>query len=300
LIAKNLFLSASTLVILFTAKVYLGPDFGFQTYLLIFIVMPYVAFSNKERFFSFFYSIANMIFFYYIQYGNYDFFMKTNSEFYESGIPHVFNVITTLTAFSTVIIIMIILNNIISANEKILKEALGKANYYADYDHLTGIYNRRKTSKILEEKCKSFLEEENFVVVMCDIDHFKKINDYYGHPAGDVIIKEVTEVIASKLRKHDALGRWGGEEFLIIISNINLNQGISLVEEIRREIEKKIFHLDIRVTMSFGLAEYSSDKNSQTIISEADNFMYFAKENGRNQIIYIFYRSRIEFFRVLQ
>ena len=286
LIAKNLFLTSSTLVILFTSKFYLGPDFGFQTYFLVFVVMPYVAFSEKEKFFSLFYSIINMACYYYIQYGSYHFFMADGSKFYENGIPHIFNFITTLTAFSTVIIIMMMLNQIILADERILKRTLEKANYYAEYDYLTGIFNRRKISEILEDKCKNFDDDYRFVLAMCDIDCFKNINDYYGHPVGDKIISEAVDVIKAKLRSNDIIGRWGGEEFLIILSDLDLFVAADLIENIREAIEKRDFYMNVKVTMSFGLSEYDSNKNFQTIVSEADNFMYFAKESGRNRIAY--------------
>jgi diguanylate cyclase (GGDEF)-like protein len=125
---------------------------------------------------------------------------------------------------------------------------------------------------------------------MCDIDFFKKINDNYGHLAGDYVIREVTQRISSELRPYDLVGRYGGEEFLLVF-NASLQDAFKLLERIRLSIASMPFNYEkeiLKVTISSGVTVYDSfDKegNKQVLIDAADKALYEAKENGRNRVV---------------
>ena len=123
---------------------------------------------------------------------------------------------------------------------------------------------------------------------MMDIDHFKKVNDNYGHPMGDQVIKKVSNQMQNKIGSEGIVGRFGGEEFLTILYNDDINFVGKLSNEIREEIEKKKIEFEgktINVTVSMGLASSVETKLYKELISKADERLYKAKENGRNQVI---------------
>jgi len=151
-----------------------------------------------------------------------------------------------------------------------------KTKKISDFDELTGIYNRRGCM----EKIKKF---KTFGVLIFDVDYFKKINDKFGHDVGDNILKEITKVVKSNLRKEDVFCRWGGEEFIIVIENDNLEDLKKIAEKIRKKIEKHIFNVVGKVTVSIGVAVA---ENFETAFKKADENLYKAKNEGRNRVIF--------------
>jgi len=150
-------------------------------------------------------------------------------------------------------------------------------------DNLTNAYNRRYfTQKLVEEIERTRRNGNRFSLIMLDIDHFKNINDSFGHNAGDMVLKSLVEVISSRIRKIDTLGRWGGEEFVILLPDTTVKNAVCLAEELR----KSLSHMDIpgvaRVTASFGVAGYCLGDSVDTLVQRADNLMYEAKAAGRN------------------
>ena len=154
-------------------------------------------------------------------------------------------------------------------------------------DWLTKIYNKKYLSKYLmyaEELAK--INNSELSVIMCDIDFFKVVNDEYGHPMGDVVLQEVASIIEKNIRTEDTVGRYGGEEFLIILPNTSLENSFKIFEKIRKKIENHSFSdLNIKVTISGGLASTKNKelKGEENLVSLADKNLYIAKENGRNQ-----------------
>lgn len=152
-------------------------------------------------------------------------------------------------------------------------------------DYLTNVLNRRA----LYEKLKTEIDMLNInksylTIVMIDIDNFKLVNDTYGHLVGDLVLKQVAEIIKSNLLESHIVGRYGGEEFLIILPDINKEQGYIIAERIRKSIENAQFVYDIRLTISGGLKEYNKESINM-LIDKADKCLYQAKNNGRNQIV---------------
>ncbi len=157
----------------------------------------------------------------------------------------------------------------------------------ANYDSLTKIYNRSSFEYYLDQEIKnSYKNDYIFSLIMFDIDHFKKINDTYGHDVGDTILKELTQLVESHIRQSDILARWGGEEFMII-SKAKLEHSETLAEKIRHIVESYNFKEVGRVTCSFGVTQFHDQDTKESIMKRVDNMLYSAKENGRNTVVSI-------------
>ncbi len=166
-----------------------------------------------------------------------------------------------------------------------LSKELEKVSYR---DHLTQVYNRHGIHKKLQNICTRYqTENQNFSVMICDIDYFKKINDNYGHIAGDEVLKKVASEIKTIIRKDDLLGRWGGEEFLVVLPNATLDDAYKIGEKIRKSIAHTSFKYDehtIAMTVSIGVAEKDNTRPVSDIIRQADTHLYSAKKQGRNTV----------------
>lgn len=155
-------------------------------------------------------------------------------------------------------------------------------------DKLTNIYNRIKLDKtILEQLNLAKRYKVEFGIMIIDVDYFKKVNDTYGHQVGDTTLIEVANILKTNVRESDTVGRWGGEEFVIICPHTNL-EGIKIVANIIREkIEKHQFPVVGNKTASFGITIYQDNDNLESIISRADEALYNAKNNGRNRVEFV-------------
>ena len=151
-------------------------------------------------------------------------------------------------------------------------------------DRLTGLANRLRLDKALEhDLALSARKGIALSIIMLDVDHFKSINDTYGHQAGDRVLVAVAEVLARSIRKADLLGRWGGEEFLLICNDTK-EEAIRLAEKLRVALQSHAVLPVGTITASFGVSTYRSADTSQTLIARADAALYRAKATGRNQV----------------
>lgn len=184
--------------------------------------------------------------------------------------------------FLTVGIAILLLAIILAIKEMRSKSKTEKQLYYNSItDSLTKIYNRGKIIDIFSSK----LREDNAVILL-DIDDFKDINDTYGHLAGDMVLIELAEVISNSIRESDQLGRYGGEEFLIVIENTSIEELQEIGERIRANIESHIWpYKDLVTTASIGITKCFSE-DAETVLHEVDTLMYNAKRNGKNQIAF--------------
>lgn len=158
-------------------------------------------------------------------------------------------------------------------------------------DSLTGLYNRNYIEKILDDMMDNYLNNnKKFSVIMFDIDHFKFINDSYGHLYGDKVIIKVAELIKENLRYMDYVGRYGGEEFIVLLSNTDLQKAFEIADRIRYTIEDFDWERKSKITISGGVYENISDKKTEAI-ENADKLLYLAKERGRNQVCSLFERT---------
>lgn len=158
-------------------------------------------------------------------------------------------------------------------------------NQMASIDALTGLLNRRSMMARFNTAIES---KDNFSVIMCDIDNFKKINDTYGHDCGDVVLKEISAAISSCLREKDSISRWGGEEILILINDAVTSEAALIAERIRKKVERRdvIFGEElIKCTITIGVADYSQGGNIEHTITIADERLYHGKTHGKNQVI---------------
>lgn len=152
-------------------------------------------------------------------------------------------------------------------------------------DGLTGLYNHRYIYERLEEESHRCSRHKcSFTVMILDIDHFKNINDTFGHLTGDKILKELSMILKENIRQTDLVGRYGGEEFLIMLTEISLNEGFEVAEKIRRIVYSTTFSQDIRFTVSIGIEEYTGESISD-LLGKADNKLYKAKNSGRNKSV---------------
>jgi diguanylate cyclase (GGDEF)-like protein len=155
-------------------------------------------------------------------------------------------------------------------------------------DPLTGVFNRRSFLEFSsKEEARTRRGGKTFAVLMVDIDHFKRINDTYGHPAGDVVIKELADVATRVLRPSDVLARYGGEEFVINLPDTTQDQALVVAERLRRAVEASAVVSDagaIRFTVSVGVATCSHRTPLSEAIAHADKALYAAKQNGRNRV----------------
>ncbi|WP_435620644.1 PAS domain S-box protein [Thermoanaerobacterium thermosulfurigenes] len=150
-------------------------------------------------------------------------------------------------------------------------------------DPLTGIYNRRFFMDILEKEVEMTKRNKKpFSLIMFDLDHFKNVNDYFGHAAGDMVLKRVVEIVKERIRKTDCFARWGGEEFIIFLPETSLNNASDIAEELRFKISTAKFDGVGNVTASFGATDFKENDNIDTVLLRLDNMLYEAKNNGRN------------------
>ncbi|MEA2072929.1 MAG: diguanylate cyclase [Campylobacterota bacterium] len=161
---------------------------------------------------------------------------------------------------------------------------------HANRDFLTGLYNRRYFFDTMSEYEEEIRESpEQYAVAMIDIDHFKNINDTYGHDVGDRVIVSLSEILTSSTSHRDIVARFGGEEFCLVLKNINRYSAFDILERIRKEIEKFSFHVErdtyLTFTISTGLV-MNTEEPIEEIINQADMMLYNAKNDGRNKVVF--------------
>ena len=169
-----------------------------------------------------------------------------------------------------------------------LEEARRKAELLARFDALTGVLSRRAVLDALEEEVARVKRHGNgLACLMIDLDRFKMINDKYGHPFGDKALRRIAQVVSSLCRTYDHLGRYGGEEFLLILPETQLDGAMKFAERVRLAVaETSLNENDERITLSIGVtARLSDDGSSDTLIAEADHALFEAKAAGRNQVV---------------
>jgi diguanylate cyclase (GGDEF)-like protein len=175
----------------------------------------------------------------------------------------------------------------------VLKKENEKLRQSAIIDELTQLYNRRGFNQLgsyfFNKKPKNKIDQrkkiKQNVMLFLDLDDFKLVNDNYGHLKGDKVLKAFASFLKKKTRKEDLIVRFGGEEFLIILNNINLKEGIKKANTLLNDIRKQKFS-KIKITCCIGIIDLSKEYNISKAIKKADKLMYQAKKNGKNTICY--------------
>lgn len=179
---------------------------------------------------------------------------------------------------------------------------INRANVYAEIlkhatlDALTGFYNRRQLEeRIKQEVSNAKRQKAPLCGIMTDIDFFKNVNDTYGHAVGDLVLKTIAKVIRSQLREYDIAGRYGGEEFSLLLPFTKIHEAKMVAERLRKTIENKVIDISkinpesevktIKVTLSLGVYEMKENDNDEDLLRKADKALYQAKNTGRNKVI---------------
>jgi polar amino acid transport system substrate-binding protein len=177
-------------------------------------------------------------------------------------------------------------NNLLKQAQKDIEEKNKELERLAITDKLTNLYNRRKLDELLHNeinRCERF--NHTFGVAILDIDHFKKVNDTFGHQTGDKVLIEISNILKTHIRKTDYVGRFGGEEFVIICPESQKEGIYNLIENIRLDITKHTFKDIGKITTSFGIAILKEKDSVESLLKRADVALYEAKNSGRNRVV---------------
>ncbi len=178
-----------------------------------------------------------------------------------------------------------LLQNIITKKKEELGRLMEELEKLATFDKITGIYNRSKLEEILSyeiERAKRY--NHPLSLIMLDIDHFKEVNDTYGHLVGDDVLRDIATFVSRIIRKTDIFARWGGDEFVILCPSTDLSGACTLGEKIRRETEDHNFNIKKSITVSMGITQLRPEDDAVSFIQRADKLLYKAKNEGRNMI----------------
>ncbi len=213
---------------------------------------------------------------------------------YEKGIDY--NLIWKILFISAILILLFLYwtrkitlaNRLLQEANKTIDIKNKELEILASTDKLTNINNRNKLDEILIiEANRTNRFSSIFGIIIIDVDHFKKVNDNHGHQMGDAILKEFSSILKTNIRKTDTLGRWGGEEFMIICTQTNCEGILALANSLKEKIESHDFSLKEQITASFGLSTFIKNENIDKLIKRADNALYSAKDKGRNRVEFL-------------
>jgi len=212
-------------------------------------------------------------------------YRKWISVKYEDGYDKDYVTVVIIIAV-IIILIFVLLILVLLRNIKNKSKVEMELKALATMDKLTSIFNRYKIDMALDEQIEvSKRYHRALSLIFFDIDHFKEINDTYGHKMGDLVLIELSKLITQNIRSSDIFGRWGGEEFLIILPETDIGQAIVLAEKLRKIVENHNFG-EIKVTCSFGVTSVHEDDSVSNVIERVDKALYASKQNGRNRVTY--------------
>jgi diguanylate cyclase (GGDEF)-like protein/PAS domain S-box-containing protein len=221
------------------------------------------------------------------------FFSEANAEFLRDTLGNVIGMLFTQRDVSERVGVenmLIEARRTAEAANRELKDALAREEHLARIDWLTGILNRSHFFSLADHEFMNAVRfERPIALLMFDIDHFKLVNDQYGHPVGDMVLHRIAQTAARQIRAADVIGRYGGEEFIVLLPMTNSQQALIIANRILSEIGSLRVETDrgvVAATISLGLAERTPDDNSvEQVIDRADQAMYAAKRGGRNRVV---------------
>ncbi len=263
-------LFAYTLFLFIALLVFLVP---IQSYGLIWsLIIPLNAFfilSEQEALFH------SILFFFY--FSIVIFFLRTDITTQEISL----NLLISYLSISTISYIFAKNNRLLHIKEEILIDRFEKLS---STDQLTHLYNRVKLKDLMQHEINfSNRYKIPLCIVLIDIDHFKYVNDTYGHKAGDEVLQEFAKFLVQNCRKADIIARWGGEEFLIILPKTSLEKAVLFSKKLNIAMQNHPFSYTFSNTCSIGVSQYNTNDTLESLIERADKALYLAKNNGRNQ-----------------
>ena len=201
-----------------------------------------------------------------------------------TGVELAIYIYNTLCNFGFLFLVTFVFIMDMQAAANILRTQNIALDNMASIDPLTGLHNRRRMQDFFDEAIE---KEEDFSLIMCDIDNFKKVNDTYGHDFGDVVLKEISQIIGQQVNENGHVCRWGGEEILILC-NVKLNKTCEIAENIRSQVENHVFSLhetSIHCSLTLGIATHRPGNTVEDTITHADRRLYYGKHNGKNRVV---------------
>ncbi|MES9992292.1 MAG: GGDEF domain-containing protein [Candidatus Thiodiazotropha sp.] len=259
------------------ASYFVGTHSGFHYYIVVLAVLPFLTFNDPKTV-GIVKTLLIICVFSYIDVAMQGYIPPyAIEEVYATGL-RAFNV----SAFvSSAVVISVIYTSINYDVRKQLEHA-------STTDQLTGLYNRRLFTHLAEIEMKKIKRDGSTIsLMMLDIDDFKKVNDEYGHTCGDEVLKIIAATIHETVRPNDIVSRWGGEEFVILLANTDLDRALTVAERLRMNIINRTVlcqDAEFSITVTLGLATHRDHNQSlDTLIEQADRAMYIGKSNGKNQ-----------------
>lgn len=255
--------------------VMIGWDSGFHYYLLMFIPALFVSMRSRSAWIS-----VACLWGFYVALDVTMRFMTPLQPISSNALlgVHLFNLTVVFTMFSYLAFYYMSL--VTTAHRK-----LGRM---ATTDSLTRLYNRRHTVHLAEKEIARWHRNPSHLAfLLLDIDYFKPLNDRYGHELGDRILSDISAVITNALREQDFIGRWGGEEFLVVLPDTNRDEALMTAERVRKAVAESLWESEgerLSVTISIGVSEYRANEDLNTTIARADKALYLSKDGGRNRV----------------
>ncbi len=282
-------LSASVPVFL-NLLLFFGSSIGHHYFFILFSLLPLFTIPGNRKILMPFLSFMNLAL--YLCLPDKALFMNL-SLVLKPGIIAGFRWATMFMSFSGVIIVTFIYRQILHKSEAELEkrtEVLGDAyhlvNQLASLDSLTTIFNRRHLEKLIQEEIEHAAKNRApLSMILFDLDHFKKVNDIHGHAVGDQVLKLVASMVGHIIRGTDSFGRWGGEEFIVILPQTTLNGAMQVAEKIRHTMDAEHLKNEIFVTGSFGVADWTRGESQEQFCKRVDLALYQAKDEGRNRVV---------------
>lgn len=220
-----------------------------------------------------------------------DVITKYTVPVYSDGIPegviHFFHYFNMVLLFVLLVFFSALFALEVRYMQRLLEKENDRLGVMANYDPLTKLLNRRSMEVYLKQAFEQVSAESPFCLMMTDIDNFKSVNDTYGHDVGDVVLKQISNMISRNVRESDHVCRWGGEEFLVLFRT-DLVHARQVAERIRESIAKQSIDAkgkQLFVTITMGIAEYQEGDSIHTLVGEADEKLYYGKKNGKNQVV---------------
>jgi diguanylate cyclase (GGDEF)-like protein len=202
-----------------------------------------------------------------------------------TGLSHGLFSVLSLIQFTGLSAVVIYVQNYMLKHVQHTVQASDKLKRMAIRDGLTGLFNHSFTQQLIGDAINRARRSKNpLALLMIDVDSFKQINDTYGHNAGDEMLASLTRLLQSNKRSTDYLGRWGGDELVLLLTETDLSGAANLAEKLRRLVESQVFPHGRKLTLSIGASQYREGDYPNRFIARADAAMYRAKRGGRNKV----------------